>query len=71
MRMVTRAFVRPGRRTNFVRHMACVDSAFARAIMAVHATAEGTPVGKEVTETDLERSRVHLRTVLQGVECTG
>ena len=69
VRMVTRAFVRPGRRTNFVRHMACVDPMFAHAIMAVHGTVECVPVGKGVDKKELERSRGHMRTVLHGVTC--
>ena len=45
LRFVTRAFVRPGRATTFVRHVSCMTPTFAAAVLAVHA--QGVPIDGE------------------------
>ena len=50
LRLETSAFVRPGRRTVFVRHACatCVPVALARDVLAVYGSMERVPVGPEV-----------------------
>ena len=47
-RVVTHAPVRPNRTTHFVRHVMCVDAAFAAAMLAIHGTVERIPVASDV-----------------------
>ena len=58
--MVTRAFVRPGRATCFVRHAACVDAALAAAALAAHGTAGAVPTDGRVNPLAAERVRAAL-----------
>ena len=44
LRLVTHAFVRPGRGTRFVRHVRCVNAALLREVLAVHGSVERVPV---------------------------
>ena len=39
---------RPGRTTRFVRHVTCIDAAFAAAMLAMHGTVERIPVAADV-----------------------
>lgn len=48
VRVVTHAPVRPNRTTRFVRHVTCVDAAFAAAMLAIHGTVERIPVAADV-----------------------
>ena len=50
LRLETSAFVRPGRRTVFVRHAraTCVSVALARDVVAVYRSVERVPVGAGV-----------------------
>ena len=50
LRLETSAFVRPGRRTVFVRHArsTCVSVAMARDVVAVYGSVERVPVGADV-----------------------
>ena len=61
LRVVTRAFVCPGRWTQFVRHMNCVSASLARQIVAVHGSTEAIPVGAGVDADAAEAARVKLR----------
>ena len=61
LRVVTRAFVCPGRWTQFVRHMNCVSASLARQILAVHGSTEAIPVGAGVDADAAEAARVKLK----------
>ena len=52
VRLETRAFVRPGRFTTFVRHVACVNGALARLVVTTHGGIERVPVGSGMTRDD-------------------
>ena len=60
LRVVTRAFVCPGRWTQFVRHMNCVSASLARQMVVVHGSAEAIPVGACVDADAAEATRVKL-----------
>ena len=60
LRVVTRAFVCPGRWTQFVRHMNCVSASLARQMVAVHGSVEAIPVGAGVDADAAEATRVKL-----------
>jgi hypothetical protein len=45
-RLVTHAFVRPGRSRDFVRHVGCVSPGLMRAVIAAHGSVERVPTEK-------------------------
>lgn len=61
LRIVTLACVSswpmPRRSTSFVRHVGCVNSAFAAAVLKVHGKVDKVPVVGEMTEDELGRAR--------------
>ncbi len=62
VRLVTHAFVRPGRGTRFVRHAGCVDAAFARVVLAAHGgSVVKVPVSGEMDSAAVEKVRVMLK----------
>ena len=61
LRVVARAFVCPGRWTQFVRHMNCASAALARNMVAVHGSVDAIPVGAGVDADTAEAARVQLR----------
>lgn len=61
LRVVTRAFVCPGRWTQFVRHMNCVSASLARRMVAVHGSVDAIPVGAGVDENTVEAARGKLK----------
>ena len=48
LRIVTRAFVRPGRARDLVRHTACVTAVLAEAMLAAHGSMERVPLVGDV-----------------------
>ena len=44
VRLVTHAFVRPGRSRDFVRHVKCVSTELLKAVVAAHGSVERVPV---------------------------
>ena len=58
--MAITAFVRPGRSTLLYRcaRPACIDAAFASAVLAVYCTAERVPVAQDVSDDDAAQIRV-------------
>ena len=60
LRVVTRAFVCPGRWTQFVRHVNCVSASLARQMVVVHGSVEAIPVGACVDADAAEATRVKL-----------
>lgn len=63
VRLETRAFVRPGRFTTFVRHVACVNDALARLVVTTHGGIECVPVGSGMVcdERLLDEARVEMK----------
>lgn len=57
---MTHAFVRPGRGTNFVRHVCCVSAALAREVLAAHESVEHVPVGKGLDDVSVEGARAWI-----------
>ena len=60
VRVVTHAFVRPGRGTRLVRHAACLDASFAAAVLKVYGRAEAVPVDLRVDASECARVRAAL-----------
>lgn len=61
MRLVTHAFVKPGRGTCFVRHLRCVSAALMREVLAVHGSIERVPVGVGMDGARADEAREELR----------
>ena len=59
-RLVTHAFVRPGRTTRFVRHVRCVSVALAREVLAVHGSVERVPVGRGLDAGCVDDAQMHM-----------
>ena len=60
-RLVTHAFVRPGRGTRFVRHARCVSAALAREVLAAHGSVERVPVGGGLDEGCVNDAREQIQ----------
>jgi hypothetical protein len=65
-RLVTHAFVRPGRGTCFVRHVGCVTATLLREVLAVHGSVERVPVGAGMDAARVDEAREAL-SVSRGV----
>ena len=59
-RLVTHAFVRPGRTRDFVRHVGCATAELARALMAVHGSVERMPVDASMDADAASEARATL-----------
>ena len=57
VRLATTVFIRPGRATVFVRHVECVDAAFATGLLAMYGSAARVRVGKGVGDADAAHAR--------------
>ena len=53
MRIVTHAFVRPGRSHDFVCHLKCATSALAKAMVRMHGSVERVPTAKGIDGEEL------------------
>ena len=60
LRIKIQAFVRPGRATVLVRCGACLDAAFARAVLGSHGAAARVPVEASVAAADAAAVRAEL-----------
>ena len=60
LRLVTRAFVRPGRSCDFVRHVGCVGAELARAVVAAHGTVERVPIDSSMNADAAFEARATL-----------
>ena len=52
MRIVTHAFVRPGRSHDFVNHLTCATPALVAAMVNVHGSVERVPTAKGMVAED-------------------
>jgi hypothetical protein len=59
-RLVTHAFVRPGRTTRFVRHVRCVSVELAREVLAVHRSIERVPAGRGLDAGCMDDARAWM-----------
>ena len=59
-RLVTHAFVRPGRSRDFVRHVGCVSVELMRAVLAAHGSVEQVPVESGMDADALSFARAQL-----------
>ena len=59
-RLVTHAFVRPGRTRDFVRHVKCVSAELLKAIIATYGSLERVPVDASMDADALSATRVQL-----------
>lgn len=59
-RLVTHAFVRPGRTRDFVRHVKCVSAELLKAIIATHGSVERVPVEASMDADALSATRAQL-----------
>ena len=60
LRIVTRAFVMPGRARDLVRHTTCVTAVLAKAMLAAHGSMERVPASAEVDAAALGELRSRL-----------
>ena len=63
VRIVTHAFVRPGRSHDFVCHAKCATPELVRAIMSVHGTVQCVPMAKGMDTITCEEVRAGLERV--------
>lgn len=54
------AFVMPGRRTVFMRHVHCIGAPVARDILSVYGSVERVPVSAEVGSAHVDEARVWI-----------
>ena len=59
-RLVTHAFVRPGRSRDFVRHVGCVSVELMRAVLAAHGSVEQVPAESGMDPDALSFARAQL-----------
>ena len=59
-RLVTHAFVRPGRSRDLVRHATCVTAAIAKAMLASYGSLERVPASADVDAAALAELRSRL-----------
>ena len=59
-RLVTHAFVKPGRGTCFVRHVGCVTAALLREVLVVHGSVERVPVDRGLDTVCVDDARMHM-----------
>ena len=62
-RLVTHAFVRPGRTRDFVRHVRCVSAQLLKAVIAAHGSIERVPVAGSIDADELSAARATLSRV--------
>eukprot|EP00966_Prymnesium_polylepis_P295868 6833339-Prymnesium_polylepis.3 len=66
-RLVTHAFVRPGRSRDFVRHVGCVSTELLKAVIAAHGTVERVPVEAGMDADAASEARTTLSRVAVAV----
>ena len=66
VRIVTHAFVRPGRSHDFVCHARCATLKLVQAMVSVYGAVQCVPVGKGVDPEERDEVRVSLERVLEG-----
>ena len=68
-RIVTHAFVRPGRGTYFVRHARCLTARFVASILSVHGSVERVPVDESIDVETATATRALLKKLLAHPTC--
>ena len=62
-RLVTHAFVRPGRSRDFVRHVGCVSAELLKAVVAAHGSVERVPTETGMDAVAVSAARATLSVV--------
>ena len=65
-RIVTRAFVRPGRSHDFVCHARCATPKLVQSMVSVYGTVQCVPMGSSIDAAACEDVRVRLKHVFEG-----
>lgn len=65
VRVVTHAFIRPGRGTYFVRHVKCATSAFVASMLRSHGSIESVPVDSSMDAETATAARAMLERLSQ------
>lgn len=65
LRVTITAFVRPGRSTQFVRCVHCLDAKFGAAVLAVYGTATRLPAAADVAVEDAAAVRSRLEHICE------
>ena len=63
LRLVTHAFVRPGRSRDFVRHVKCVSAELLKTVVAAHGSVERVPVDASMEADAMYAARATLSRV--------
>ena len=66
VRIVTHAFVRPGRSHDLVNHAGCATPKLVQAMVSVYGAVQCVPIGKGVDPEASEDVRASLERVLEG-----
>lgn len=64
VRVVTHAFIRPGRCTFFVRHVKCATTVFVASMLVAHGSIERVPVDSSMDVETVMASRARLGSLL-------
>lgn len=66
VRIVTHAFVRPGRSHDFVNHARCATPKLVQAMVSVYGAVQFVPIGRGVDPKAGDEVRANLERVLKG-----
>ena len=66
VRIVTHAFVRPGRSHDFVCHSTCATPKLVQAMVSVYGSVQCVPIGNSIDAAVCEEVRASLERVLEG-----
>ena len=66
VRIVTHAFVRPGRSHEFVNHARCATPKLIQAMVSVYGAVQCVPIGNSIDPAASEEVRASLKRVLEG-----
>ncbi len=66
VRIVTHAFVRPGRSHDFVCHTTCATPKLVQAMVSVYGSVQCVPMGNSIDAAVCEEVRARLKCVLEG-----
>jgi hypothetical protein len=66
-RLVTHAFVRPGRSHDFVRHVGCVGAELMKAVLTAHVSVERVPIESGMDADAV--SNAHAQLLMQACVC--
>ena len=68
-RLVTHAFVRPGRSRDFVRHVGCASPELMKAVIAAHVSVERVPTERGMDANVVSNAHAQLCRLVQASVC--